>query len=110
MGKTKLDRFIDEFKDENDAFQRQKIERYHDLRRAFEKLNQSVKVDGAVIQGSNGNQQYTKLNPAVPELQKINLQLNEMESILTQSFKMSNNSQGRNSEKAPPDDRKGGLV
>lgn len=83
-----------------------KISRYLNLRKIYNKLDNTIKADGVVIVVENGSQKYVKLNPAIAEKQKLNVQLLDLERTIYSSI----NIVSKSHPKSPPNESKGGLV
>lgn len=79
MTKSKVEKFLQENSDPEDFIQQEKIKRYLNLRRLFDKLDTAIREHGAVVTVENGKQSYIKINPAVTEKEKINVQLLALE-------------------------------
>lgn len=57
----------------------EKIERYINLLNIFYDLDQSIEDNGVMLLTINGSQEFTKVNPAIAEKNKINTQLLNIE-------------------------------
>lgn len=57
----------------------EKIERYINLLNIFYDLDQSIEDNGVMLLTINGSQEFTKVNPAISEKNKINTQLLNIE-------------------------------
>lgn len=110
MTQSKLEQYFKEKSDKNDFFQQEKINRYLDLRKLYNKLNKSIKSDGTVISVENGSQKFVKVNPAITEKEKLNTQLLNLEKELYSSIETNKIKAGKNVPKMPPNEEKGGLV
>jgi len=107
---SKMEQYFKENSDKNNLFQQEKISRYLDFRKLYNKLNKSIKADGAVISVENGKQKFVKVNPAVSEKEKLNTQLLNLEKELYSSIEMSKIKARKSVHKTPPKEDKGGLV
>ena len=79
LTKSKVEKFLLENSDPEDFIQQEKIRRYVNLRILFDKLDAAIREYDAVIEVKNGKQSYIKINPAVTEKEKINVQLLALE-------------------------------
>ena len=76
---SKLEKYIDDnFDITNEMIQSKKI-RYLELSKLFNKLGKAVKADGETVKVINGAQEYTKVHPAIAEMNKINTQMLNIE-------------------------------
>ena len=57
--------------DTDDLMQVEKVERYINLVRVFNQLDDDIKEHGTTVVTQNGSQTFTKINPAVGEKVKI---------------------------------------
>ena len=57
--------------DTDDLMQVEKVERYINLVRVFNQLDEDIKEHGTTVVTQNGSQTFTKINPAVGEKVKI---------------------------------------
>lgn len=79
MTKSKVEKFLFENSDPEDFIQQEKIKRYLNLRKLFFQLDAAIREHNAVVTVENGKQSYIKINPAVTEKEKINVQLLALE-------------------------------
>lgn len=70
-GKTKLEKELLGKIDSKSEVQLEKVRRYVSFVKLYDKLNKEV-MRNPMIEVKNGAQEYTKVNPAVAELNKIN--------------------------------------
>ena len=61
--------------DADSAIALEKVERYVSLTQIFYELKKSVAEDGPVTITVNGSQRFTKTNPAIDAMNKVNSQL-----------------------------------
>ncbi|MFS0783561.1 P27 family phage terminase small subunit [Bacillus sp. 1P06AnD] len=57
----------------------EKVNRYINLIKIFYDLDESIKVNGAMVMTENGSQRFLKPNPAIQEKNRINAQLLSIE-------------------------------
>lgn len=61
--------------DKDNPVQVEKVERYCTLAGVYYSLTQAVTPENVLTVIKNGSQQYTKANPAISEMAKVNTQL-----------------------------------
>ena len=61
--------------DKDNPIQVEKVERYCTLAGVYYSLTQAVTPENVLTVIKNGSQQYTKANPAISEMAKVNTQL-----------------------------------
>lgn len=65
--------------DQSDLVQVEKVERYINLVKLNDQLDESIKVEGITVVTINGSQRFLKSNPALAEKAKINTALLHIE-------------------------------
>ncbi|WDQ20876.1 hypothetical protein PTW40_14315 [Lactiplantibacillus plantarum] len=65
--------------DSESAVEREKVDRYISLLKAFYKLDRLIKPDNLLVKIENGKQSYWKSNPAIAEKNRINTALIALE-------------------------------
>lgn len=110
MSLSKIEEYFKNNSDQDDILLQEKIGRYLDLKKLYKKLGTAIYRDGETVSVENGNQKFTKVNPAIPEKEKLNTQLLNLESEISKSIKMTKNTIENHAQNAPSDNSKGGLV
>lgn len=103
---SNIERFLKEDSDKENYILQEKISRYLNLRKIYRKLDDTLKADGMVIVVENGSQKYVKLNPAISEKQKLNIQLLDLEKVIYSAM----NTSKKSYPKPSPKGEKGGLI
>ncbi|MDB8860113.1 P27 family phage terminase small subunit [Pediococcus acidilactici] len=110
MSLSKIEQYFKKYSDQEDVLLQEKIHRYLDLKKLYKKLGTAIKRDGATITVANGSQQFTKVNPAIPEKEKLNTQLLNLEAEILKSIQVAQNTIEKSAQNAPSGESKGGLV
>ena len=110
LSKSNVEKFLKGNTDPTDYVLQEKINRYLDFRKIYNKLGQSIKADGAVILVENGKQSYSVINPAISEKEKINNQMLKLEKEISLQVQRNEKNTSQTAPNQPPDKTKGGLV
>jgi hypothetical protein len=107
---SKIEEYFKNNSDQDNILLQEKISRYLDLKKLYKKLGTAIQKDGATITVENGNQKFTKVNPAIPEKEKLNTQLLNLENEIFKTIKLTQNTIENHAQNAPSSNSKGGLV
>lgn len=107
---SKVEEYFKNNSDQDNILLQEKISRYLDLKKLYKKLGTAIQKDGATITVENGNQKFTKVNPAIPEKEKLNTQLLNLENEIFKTIKSTENTIENHAQNAPSSNSKGGLV
>lgn len=110
MSLSKIEEYFKNNSDQDNILLQEKISRYLDLKKLYKKLGTAIQKDGAIITVENGNQKFTKVNPAIPEKEKLNTQLLNLENEIFKTIKSTENTIENHAQNAPSSNSKGGLV
>lgn len=106
MTLSKTEMYFRDCSDQEDYLLQEKIKRYLNFRKIFNKLDDTLKANGVTITVKNGSQEFVKLNPAIDEKQRLNKEMLELEKQISSAIK----AKRKSVPKTPPKLLKGGLV
>ena len=112
--KSNLEIYLEDNTDPSDMLLQAKKNRYLRLTTMFNQLGAKVKGSNVVIDVGSEKQKYTKVHPAIAEMERINAQLTNLEHELHILPRGDKNTPSNKSPNSPvedeSDDEKGGLV